>query len=95
LSASPENRLLSRSAKALRVNESAIVVIAQHTKIDFCNNIQAFAGIRAVPNNVTQANDSIATLKLNVSQDRLQRFEVSMDIANDCSAHKNQTLANG
>ena len=49
--------------------------------------IEALARIRAVPDDVSEAVDFVDRLPASVVQDREQRFEVPVDIANQRSLH--------
>ena len=70
----PKDRLFGSGTESFRIDESSIVMVSENTCIERRDDIQALTGIGAITNNVTEANDSLAPLGLDVSQNCLQCF---------------------
>lgn len=70
----PKDRLFGSETESFRIEESPIVMVSENTSIERRDDIEALTGIGAITNNVTEANDSLAPLRLDVSQNCLQRF---------------------
>jgi hypothetical protein len=66
--------LFGSQTESFRIEESSVVMVSENTSIECRDDIQALTGIGAVTNNVTEANDSLAPLRLDVSQNCLQCF---------------------
>ena len=83
----PENRLFGSGAEAFGIDQGTIVVIAENARVHFHDAVQAFAGVGAVTDHITQADDAIALLILDIRENRLEGFEVAMNVAYDCRTH--------
>jgi hypothetical protein len=66
--------LFGSGTESFRIEESSIVMVSKNACIERRDDIQALTGIGAIANNVTEANDSLAPLGLDVSQNCLQCF---------------------
>lgn len=55
-------------------------MIAQQRKLELHAGVDAFAWVRAITNNVTQAKNRFDFELSDVFQDRLKSFQVAMDI---------------
>jgi hypothetical protein len=82
----PEDRSLSRSAESLRVIDRSIIVIANHANIHLHDKVQALSGIWTIANDVTQTEDSLNILSLDVLEHRFECFEVTVNVANNRSS---------
>jgi hypothetical protein len=89
LCAGPKNRLLRRDIKSLGIEQRAAIVVAQYTKREFHRAVEALAWGGSVTDHVAQANDSVNVLAIDIFQNRFERGQVSVNIANDRGAcHK-------
>jgi hypothetical protein len=63
-------------------------VVSQNGQLALLHHqIKAFTRIGAVTDDIAQANDLIDFLGRNIDQDRIQRFEVAVNIADECLSH--------
>jgi len=80
----PEDGLFSHCAETFGVNQRTIVMVADDAHLHGHHDVKAFAGIWAVPNDITETKNAFAPLRLNVGQNCGEGFKVPVDIANDC-----------
>jgi hypothetical protein len=64
-----------------------LVVVSQQAEIAVHDQINALAGIGTVADNVTKAKDLGDSLRLDVGKHRLERFEIAVDVADECALH--------
>src|SRR6478735_2079324 len=88
LLARPKNRPLSAGVETFRIEQSALVVIAEDAHLALHHQIDALARVRSVPDDVAQAEDFGDSLGADVGQHGLERFEVAVDVANESSLHR-------
>ena len=58
-------------------------MVAEQAHVGRHHLVDTFAGVGTVPNNVAQAIDLRNPLPANVCQDRLESFQVGVDITDD------------
>src|SRR5262249_32014059 len=83
LGASPENRSLRRGIESFRIEHGPLVMVAQEDHGTLHDQINTFTRIRTVADDVAQAINDFDLVLFNVGEDRLKRFEVAMDIADE------------
>lgn len=89
LVASPVDRAEGHGVEPVGVKQSRLVVVAQDGVFAPPHHqIQTLARIGSVPNDIAQAYDFLDTDRVDVLQNRLQRFEVPVDVADQRSLHK-------
>src|SRR5262249_22947771 len=79
----PENGPLCPRVEAFGIEEGTLVVIPQQAELARHDAIDAFARVRSVPDDVSQTVDFRNVLLLDVRQNRIQRFQVTMYVANE------------
>ena len=87
LVAGPEDRPLGPGVETLGIEQRALIVIAQQADVAAHHQIDALARIRAVADDVAQAIHLGDALLLDIRQNRLEGFEVAVDIADQCALH--------
>jgi hypothetical protein len=83
LSTRPKNGSLGTAAETFRVKQGSLIVISQHADLELQGEVDAFTRIGAVSDDVAQAVDRIDLLRRDVRQYGSQRFQISVDVAND------------
>jgi hypothetical protein len=83
LSPCPKNRLLGGGTKTFWVDQSPIIVIPQNAGIHLQDIVDALAWIGSVANAIAKAYNSFTGLPRNVSEHPFERFEVTVNIANN------------
>jgi hypothetical protein len=58
-------------------------MISEQAEVELASLIDALARIRAIANDVAEAIDLFNTLIVNVGEHRLERFQVSVNVADD------------
>ncbi len=81
LAAGPKDRLFGGGIEAFGIEQRAAVMVAEHTEREFHHDVQTFAGLGSVPDDIAQADDAIDLLRLNVRQHGLERSQVTVNIA--------------
>jgi hypothetical protein len=84
LAARPEDRPLGGGVEPVRVEHGPLVVVAQQADLAIHHLVDAFLRIRPVPDDIAQTVDLRDPLGFDVGQHRLDRFEVTVDIADEC-----------
>lgn len=79
----PENCLLSRATKPFRIEQSGQIMIPQDAQAKAVTQIDAFARVRSVTDDISQTINRIDRPLANVCQNGLEGFQVSMDVADD------------
>ena len=81
--ASPINGLQSDGIETIGIEQCGLVVIAKNRQVGFVDDqVQAFARVRSVADDIAQANNSIDLLSRDVSKHCSQCFEIAVDVAN-------------
>ena len=78
-----KNGALGRGVEPFGVEHGALVMVAEQHDLALHDQIDAFARVRAIADNVAEAINLADVVRLDVGQDRLQRFQVAMDIADN------------
>jgi hypothetical protein len=68
----PKDGPLGTTAKAIRIEQRCLIVVAKHAHIDVHDAVDAFARVGAVAHDVTQAIYAFGSLLAYVSQNRVQ-----------------------
>ena len=53
----------------------------------FHYQVQAFAGVGAVPDDIAEAHNFINILRCDISENGLERLQIAVDIADQCLPH--------
>ena len=85
LVARPEDCPLGSCVEALGVEQSALIVIAQQGGLALHYQIEAFARIGPIADDIAQAVNLADRLTFDVGQHRLETFQVAVYVADDCS----------
>ena len=88
----PKNSSFGTRIKSFGVKQSTLIVIPQQAGITIDNQIDALAGTRPVANDISLAIDFGNLLLTDILKDRLEAFEVTVDVADQCTLHGNQNL---
>src|SRR5439155_15819594 len=83
LGARPENRPLGWRIEPLGVEHGPLVMIAEEDNLALHHLIHALAWIRSVADHIPEAVDLLDGVLGNIIQNRLQGFEIAVDIADD------------
>ena len=83
LLARPEDGPFGGRVEAFGVEHGSLVVIAQEDHMALHDDIDAFAGVWPVADDVAEAIDLFCLLLFDVLEDRLQGLEVAMDVADN------------
>src|SRR5262249_59201412 len=83
LRARPEDRPLSGAVEPLGVEHGALVVVAKQDHLAAHDGVDALARVGAVADHVAQAVDLRDGVLVYVSQYGLERFVVTVDVADD------------
>jgi hypothetical protein len=62
-------------------------VIAEQANIALHDQVDTLARIRPVTDNIAEAIDLSYSLRLDVSEDRLEAFEITVDVADERALH--------
>ncbi len=62
-------------------------MVAQQADLALHDQVDALARIRPIADDVAKTIDLVDPLPADIRQDGLERFEVAMDIADECSLH--------
>ncbi len=82
----PENGPFRSGVESFRIEQGCLVVISKNGDFSVVDHqINTFPRIGAVPDDITQTVDLFDPLRPNILQDRLQGFQVSMDVADNGS----------
>ena len=92
LATSPEDRLLGAAAEAFGIEDGPQIVIAEDHGVELHGAVDAFAGVRPVANDVSQAVDLFDAARLRIGQHRLEGFEVAMNVADDGTFHDREAI---
>lgn len=88
----------SNRIKAFGVEKCCLIVVAHDGKGRFLHDqIQTFARVWPVADDIAQAHDFIDVLASNIRQDSLECFQIAVNIAYQCLPHKgllNRTACN-
>ena len=63
------------------------MIALYHGTIQFADTFNAFCGARVITNNIAQTDKMRASTLARVSQNRFERFEVSVNITQNCKTH--------
>ena len=83
----PENRLFRTAAESVGVKQRRLIMVTQDAVIDLHDDIQTFAGVGPVADDIAQTHDFLDTLFLDVGHDRLQSSKVPVDVADNRAFH--------
>ena len=83
LAARPEDGLLGGAVEALRVEHGPLVVVPEDDHLALHHPVDALAGVRPVADHIAEAVDFGDVLLVDIPEDRLQRFEITVDVADD------------
>ena len=83
LAACPEDSAFGRRIEAIGIEHGPLIVVAQQDDAALHDQIDAFAGIGTVADDITQAVDFLDLVLFDVLEDGLQCLKVAMNIAND------------
>lgn len=90
--AGPVNRPQRDRVEPFGVEQCRLVVVAEDRPFrPLDHQIEAFAGVGAVADDIAQADDFFDPFAVDVLQDRLQRLEVAVNITDDGSFHGSTT----
>lgn len=87
LRASPEDGSLGATAEPFGIKQSTLIVVPENADVELHRSVDAFARVRTVADHVSQAIDGLHVLICCVSENRFQRFEITVDIAQNCPFH--------
>src|SRR5690348_4301122 len=83
LFARPENGPLGAGIESFRIEQRSLIVVPQEAQLAGKDAIDALAGIRPVADDVSQTIDFRQSLFLDIRENRIQRFQVSVYVANE------------
>jgi len=83
--AGPEDGPFCGGVEANGVEECGLVVVAEQAHLEVHDEVDAFGRIGAIANDIAEAVDFCDALTANIGEDRLERFEVSVDVADQRS----------
>ena len=83
LIAGPEDGPFGGRIEAFGVEHGSLIVIAEEDDLAFHDQIDAFAGVGAVADDIAEAIDFADVVLLDVFEDSLEGFQVAMNIADD------------
>jgi hypothetical protein len=63
------------------------VIAFYHSAIEFADTFDTFSRICVVTDHVAQAQEMGASTRARISQYRFERFEISVDITQNCETH--------
>ena len=87
LVAGPEDGPLGAGVEAFGIEQGPLVVIAQQADVALHHQVDALARVRPIADDVPQAVDLGDALLPDIRQHGLERFEIAVDIANQCALH--------
>src|SRR5207237_64974 len=79
----PEDGALGGPVEPLGVEHGALVVVAQQDHLALHHQVDALARVRAVADDVPEAEDLRDVVLVDVLQDRLEGLVVAVDVADD------------
>ncbi len=79
----PKDGLLGSQVEPLGIEQSTTVVVPQHAEVELARLVQTFTRRWTIPDHISQANDPVNILPINILQHGLQSRVVAMDIADD------------
>ena len=59
-------------------------MVPQQTHVEFAATVNALKRVRPITNHVAQTVDTLNFLSANISQHCVERFEVTVNVADDC-----------
>lgn len=80
--------MFSGAAKALGIEESSQVMVPKDARIEFGDFVHALLRLGTVSDDVTQANDLLAPLRLSILDHSPECNQVSVDIADNGSTQE-------
>lgn len=87
---SPVNCPQGHRVESVRIKQSRLIVVAQDRPFAAPHDqVKALARIGSITDDVAQTIDIVDTDGINVGYDSLQGFQVTVDIADQCSLHEN------
>lgn len=85
---SPIDGSQSNGVKAFGVEKCRLIVVAHYSEGRFLHDqIQTFARVWSVADDIAQAHDFIDVLASNIRQDSLECFQIAVNIAYQCLPH--------
>ncbi len=96
LIASPKDGPFRPTVKTFGIKHGPLVVITQEANFAFFDHqVETFARIGAISDDVTHAIDFVDVLVGNVRKHLLERFEIAMNVADNCASHRTVTYQPG
>ena len=84
LIARPKNRPLGAGVESFRIEQRPLIVVSQQADAGLLDHqVQAFARVRPIADDVAQAEDFFHALLAHVGEHRLECFQVAVNIADD------------
>jgi hypothetical protein len=83
LFACPEDGPLGPRVETFGVEQGSLIVISQETHLARHHPVDTLARVRSVTNNVAETVNLRNPLCLNVRQNRIQRFQVTVDVTDE------------
>ena len=88
----PADSALGTDVEPVGIEEGPLIMVAEdHQGTAIADQPGALAGIRAVTDDIAEAGDRIDLLLVDVSEHRLKRLEIAVDVADDRPLHANST----
>ena len=83
----PENGAFRTGVKAFRIEYSALIVVADQTGIALHDQIDTFARVRTVSDDIPEAVNLVDLLLSDIFQNRLEALEITVNVADQCTLH--------
>ena len=90
LLARPEDGPLGARVESFGIEQGSLVVVAQHANVALHHQVDAFAGIGPIADDVAQAVDFGDPLLPDIGQHRLESFEVAVNVADQGTLHESR-----
>ena len=84
----PKDRSFGPGIEAFGIEQCPLVVVAQDDNLAIPNSVDALARVRAVANDVAETVNLLNSLRLDIREDRVEGFQVSMNVADDGSQNR-------
>ena len=79
--ARPENCSFRTGIESFRIEQRALIVIAEQAGVALHHQIDALTGVRTVTDDIAEAVNLFDSLRLDIGEDGFQSLEIAVDVA--------------